>query len=122
LLIVDDVESLLFAQRAYFTKLGWEVDTTTTGSEARDLVREHDYDVAITDLRLSDDADENEGLDLVQFIRNTSPATRVVLHTAYGSSSVQMRASELGIHKLISKPQPLAELARILELLRAEAV
>jgi DNA-binding NtrC family response regulator len=115
LLIVDDVESLLFAQRAYFTRMGWSVDTTKSGGEARELVREHEYDAAITDLRLGDDDDEREGFDLVRFIRTTSPSTRVILHTAYGSPSLQGRAAELGVFRFVSKPQALVELARLLD-------
>lgn len=112
LLVVDDVDAILFAMRSYFRRGGHVVDTTGDRAEAKRMVVESLYDVAITDLRLGG-ADEVDGLDLAHFIRNASPSTRVVVLTAYGSPELEDRAARLGVERFLAKPQPLADLAEL---------
>lgn len=52
------------------------------------------------------------GLALARSIHQRSPATRVVLLTAYGSSRVEEEARRLGVESLLAKPQPLPALER----------
>lgn len=118
LLVVDDVEAILFAMRAYFRRGGFVVDTTGDRVSAKRMVVESAYDVAITDLRLGG-ADDVDGLELAHFIRHTSPATKVVVLTAYGSPELETRAARLGVERFLAKPQPLAELAALVHTLAA---
>ena len=101
LLVVDDVEAILFAVKSFFSVIGCTVDTTATRTEAKRLVVEREYDVAITDLRLGG-ADDTDGLDLAQFIRNASPATHVVVLTAYGSPELEARAQAIGVARFLA--------------------
>ena len=112
ILLVDDEEAILFALQDYLSAAGWRVATAASAEGAEELLATSRFAVAVVDLRLSPADDEHAGLAVVRRIRQRSPATRVVLLTAYGSPSVEAEAHRLGVDSLLAKPQPLAELDR----------
>ena len=112
ILIVDDEEPILFAMREYFAAHGFSVDCARETAEAESLLAHKDYAVAILDLRLSGTRGA-EGLDLVASVRAISPATRIILLTAYGSREIEAEARRLGADAFLHKPKPLAEVAQI---------
>lgn len=121
ILLVDDEASILFALQDYLTAAGWRVATADSAARAEALLATEPFAAAVVDLRLSpSDEDESEGLALVRRIRKSSPTTRVLLLTAYGSSRVQEEAARLGVAGFLQKPQPLARLhQRLAELVGA---
>jgi two-component system response regulator PilR (NtrC family) len=91
ILIVDDEESILFAMQEYFTALGYHVDCARELEDAKTLLARTPYAVAISDLRLTDNAG-TEGLALLDYIRQHHPATRVIILTAYGVPETEQEA------------------------------
>jgi DNA-binding response OmpR family regulator len=79
ILIVDDEKSiqLLFADE--LTEEGYEVITTGDGSELIGMIEKWRPDLVVLDIKLG----ENDGLDLLQDIRNTYYDLPVVMCTAY---------------------------------------
>lgn len=121
-LVVDDEEAILFALDDYLTAAGWRVATAASPGRADELLAGGEFAAALVDLRLAPGDDEGAGLALARRIRHRSPATRVVLLTAYGSPEVEEEARRLGVASLLAKPQPLPALERHLaELVGAEA-
>lgn len=112
ILLVDDEEAILFALQDYLCAAGWRVATASSADGAEALLAASRFAVAVVDLRLSPADDEHAGLAVVRRIRDRSPATRIVVLTAYGSPSVEAEARRLGVDSLLAKPQPLAELER----------
>lgn len=98
--------------REYFAAHGFSVDCTRDTAEAESLLAHHEYAVTILDLRLSGTSGA-EGLDLVAAVRAISPATRIILLTAYGSREIEAEAKRLGADAFLHKPKPLAEVAQI---------
>lgn len=118
-LVVDDEEAILFALDDYLTAAGWRVATAASIGRAEELLAAADFAAAVVDLRLSPGDDEGAGLEVARRVRERSPATRVVLLTAYGSPEVEEEARRLGVASLLAKPQPLPALERHLaELVR----
>lgn len=117
ILLVDDEEAILFALQDYLSAAGWQVATAASAEGAEELLEGSRFAVAVVDLRLSPADDEHAGLAVARRIRQRSPATRIVLLTAYGSPSVEAEARRLGVDSLLAKPQPLAELERYLRAL-----
>lgn len=107
LLIVEDSEPIRFGLTEYFTARGYQVDAAAELEEARATLREHEYDLVITDLRLSDHV---EGLDVISEVRERHPLTRVILLTAYGSPAVEAAAAHLGVNLFLQKPIRLSDL------------
>lgn len=112
LLIVDDEEPILFALREYFTARAWEVDCASEREEAEALIDSRSYAALIADLRLAGDG--HDGLELVGYATGRSPATHVVVLTAYGSPEIERAARHRGAEAFLHKPIPLAELERVI--------
>jgi DNA-binding NtrC family response regulator len=121
LLVVDDEDAIRFAMREYFSALGYCVVCSRDLAEAKARLAGATFGSVVVDLRLSS-AGEYEGLEMVSYLREHHPATRVMLLTAYGSPEVEAEARRRGAHAFLQKPQPLPEVARILcELMEPEA-
>lgn len=112
ILVVDDEEPILFAIRDYFEPLGWQVDCAQELEEAEALLSHIRYTLLIADLRLTG-IHSNEGLELIRFVRERSPWTRVIVLTGYGSVEIEGEAVGRGVDAFLQKPQPLAGLAEI---------
>jgi DNA-binding NtrC family response regulator len=118
ILIVDDEETILFAMREYFTILGYGVDCARELEEAKALLAHTSYAVVIADLRLTG-SHGTEGLELVEYVRQRQPLTRVILLTAFGSPEVEREARQRGAHAFLHKRMSLSEVAQVVaELLR----
>ena len=112
ILVVDDEEPILFAIRDYLEPLGWQVDCAQELEEAEALLSHIRYTLLIADLRLTG-IHSNEGLELIRFVRERSPWTRVIVLTGYGSVEIEGEAVGRGVDAFLLKPQPLAALAEI---------
>jgi DNA-binding NtrC family response regulator len=114
LLIVDDEDAVCFALQAYFGVRGFTVDVAATLAEAMERVEHGRYAAVIADLRLTG-SDGVEGLALLRHVRATSPTLPFVLVTGFGTAAVAAEAQRLGVSALLIKPQPLTELARVVD-------
>ncbi len=112
ILIVDDEDPIRFAMREYFRRQGYKVDCAQEKEEAEALLAHKCYSVAIVDLCLSG-VDGTEGLELVRFIRERCPRTKVVVLTAYGSAEIVIEAAKRGADTFLHKPMPLFEVEKI---------
>jgi ActR/RegA family two-component response regulator len=120
LLVIDDEETILRALQRYFRRIGYTVDCARELEEAEALATHVAYTLVIADLSLSGTG--VEGLEILRYLRSTSPNARVILLTAYGSPAVEREAHRRGAHALLHKPRPLADIARLAaELTRSHA-
>ncbi|HEX9942274.1 MAG TPA: response regulator [Thermoanaerobaculia bacterium] len=110
LLIVDDEVAILNAMKGFFAQQGFEVDAVSDREEAQDLLLLRSYTAVIADLRLSGSF-STDGLEIVSFVRERYPGTRVILLTAYGSPEIEAEAWRRGVDAFLHKPLPLAEIA-----------
>ena len=106
LLIVDDEESVLVTMKAILEMDGYTVTTTPRGVEAFELLRQHTFDLVMTDLRL-DDAD---GLAVLAEVRRQSPETVTIMLTGYASLDSAVRALREGAYDYLTKPCDVEEL------------
>jgi two-component system, response regulator, stage 0 sporulation protein F len=112
ILIVDDEEAILFAMREYFTTLGYRVDCAQELEEAKRLLAQVQYALAILDLRLIG-SHGTEGLELVEYARQRYPSTRVIILTAYGSPETKREALRRGADAFLHKRRSLPEVAQV---------
>ena len=112
LLIIDDEETILFSLTRYFSRLHYRVDTARELEEAEALVTYTSYDLVIADLSLTAGG-STEGLEILRFLRQHSPATRVILLTAYGTPVIESEATRRGADAFLQKPQRLSDIARV---------
>ena len=112
LLIVDDEEGIVLTMKEYFETFGHQVDVARGREEAEAFLLASSYSLMIVDLRLNPVRDA-EGLDLLAFVREQAPRTRVVLFTGYATPEVVSEARRLGADAFLQKPQALADVARV---------
>ncbi len=111
LLLVDDEDSFRRLTAKELARSGYAVEAAGSLEEARRLLSEHHFHVVLLDVRLPD----GSGLDLLGEVRESSPATEVVMLTAYGTVQEAIRAMKQGAYDFLSKPCRLGELEAVLE-------
>jgi DNA-binding response OmpR family regulator len=110
LLIVEDEVAILNALKSFFTLQGFEVDAVPDREEAEDLLILRSHAAVIADLRMSGSF-STDGLEIVSFVRERCPSTKVILLTAYGSPEIEAEAWRRGVDAFLHKPLPLSEIA-----------
>jgi DNA-binding response OmpR family regulator len=120
ILVVDDEESICLAMKEYLEHGGYDVDSAADRAMAEAFLAAGRYAVVIADLRLSA-AEPSGGLGLLRRVRETSPQTRTVLLTAYGSPEAEAEARRMGVDALLAKATGLREVASVVRRLLAHA-
>jgi DNA-binding NtrC family response regulator len=78
----------------------YEVETTNSPTEGTKLVREEDFDLVITDLKMPG----MDGMELFDELRDMKPEIPVIIITAYGSPEIAGEALKKGVTDFITKP------------------
>lgn len=102
-LIVDDEENLLNLLSKAIKSKDVEVVTANKIEDAEYAIKNTFFDVVIADIRLTGVLGR-EGLELLEYIRNKSPETEVIIMTAYGSEEIKQEAYEKGAYFYFDKP------------------
>jgi signal transduction histidine kinase len=105
-LVVDDEESVVVTIKAILQLDGYNVATTTSGVQARAMVRDVEYDLVLTDLRLED----GDGLDVLKAVREHYPETVTIMLTGYASLESAIQALRAGAYDYLVKPSEVEEL------------
>ena len=114
ILVVDDEEAILLAFKKLLQRPHIDVDTCESKEDAMNLLTKFTYDIVIADLRLSGTL-EQEGFEIIEFVKKKSPLTRVALITAYGNYGIQEKALKCGADFYFEKPVSIKNIYEILE-------
>jgi DNA-binding NtrC family response regulator len=82
------------------TSYGHEVVAVRDGQAAMAAFGEDKYDLVVTDLRMP----HVDGLELLKFLKETSPDVVVIMITGYGTVDTAVNAMKLGAFDYITKP------------------
>lgn len=88
ILIVDDEAAILMLYDEELTEEGYDVTTCSDGSQVLELIRKSKPDIVLLDIMLGDD----NGLDVLQEIRNTHYELPVVLCSSYPAFKYDMKS------------------------------
>jgi DNA-binding NtrC family response regulator len=111
ILVVDDEINIREALAALLNDDGYEVQTASSGEQALDTLREEAFNIVISDLRMAG----RSGLDILRWLRDTSPETEMIILTAYGTVEGAVEAMKLGAYDYISKPVDRRRLSLLIE-------
>jgi DNA-binding NtrC family response regulator len=100
ILVADDEINIREALAALLEGDGHCVSAAASSEQAMDFLREDQFDVVISDLRMNG----RSGLDLLRWIRDSCPATEVIILTAYGTVEGAVEAMKLGAYDYVAKP------------------
>lgn len=105
-LVVDDEEIARTNLEYILRKDGYLVSTAANGIEALAKVREHEFDLILTDLKM----EKMDGIQLLESVKQTAPATEIVMITGYATVSSAVDALKKGAAHYLPKPIDLDEL------------
>ncbi len=108
ILIVDDQPFVCDLFAKLLSKLA-TVMTSGTLEEAQRLISEHKPDLVISDLSLTESIGR-EGFALLEYVRATSPHTKVIIMTGVGRDDTKEEALKLGAVHFLRKPFSLSDL------------
>jgi len=103
ILIVDDEPTILLTLSHLLGNRDTTVITSSKIEEAEKALSRYRFDLAIADIRLSGMYGV-EGLELLSYIKKLSPATQVIIMTAYGSDEMRDDAYSRGAYYYYEKP------------------
>jgi two-component system, NtrC family, response regulator AtoC len=100
ILVVDDDEVMRTFIATILREDGYSVDTAPDGKTGLNKIRNRDFDLVMTDLKMPD----MNGVELMQKGREVRPDLRWVIITAYGSIGNAVDAMKAGASDYLTKP------------------
>ena len=100
ILIIDDEEIVSTSCRRILEPEGYSVKTADNGRTGFTLLKNHTFDLVITDLMMPD----MDGIEVLRKIRETWPDTEVIIMTGYGTVKTAVKAMKIGVFDYIEKP------------------
>ena len=116
ILVVDDDSSVRETLRQVLKDRGYQVTLAKNGEEALERLREQEYCLVLTDLRMPG----MQGIELMRKIRRAYPDVGVIIMTAYGTIDTAIEAMSHGAADYLIKPFAPEELFRVTERARRE--
>ncbi len=99
-LVVDDEPGMRTALRANFQLHGWRVETAGGVQEAARALDLTTFDLVVSDIRMRD----GDGFAVMCSVLKNSPATAVILLTAFGSVPEAVESMRSGAFDYLTKP------------------
>jgi DNA-binding response OmpR family regulator len=107
-LLVDDEVTVLLTMKAVLEISGFDVDTAASAREGKSKLKQREYQMVITDMRMESDA---AGREVIQAARNAAYHPAVALLTAFPEDDW----ADMGADKMLVKPMQTALLIRQIE-------
>ena len=106
LLIVDDEVGFVNILAKRLSRRNMEVASAYTGTEAIQILRKQDFDVAVLDLKM----EEMDGIEVLKIFKKMDPRLVVIMLTGHGSEQAAREGIEFGAFDYLTKPCELEEL------------
>jgi signal transduction histidine kinase len=101
ILVVDDEEDLHYVLARQLQMGGFQVETATDGEAAIQKLREREYPVIITDMKMP----RKDGLSVISAARELHPDTEIIVLTGHGTLENALQAFKAGnIFEYLLKP------------------
>jgi DNA-binding NtrC family response regulator len=114
ILILDDEPIVSKRLKPSLEKKGYEVETFTVSLDALKRVRERDFDIVITDLKM----EGLSGMEFMSEVKQQSPETEVIIITGFATMDTAKESFNKGVFDFLAKPFKLGEIAEVIR--RAE--
>jgi DNA-binding NtrC family response regulator len=106
ILIVEDEKILRVSLTDALIEEGYTILAVEEGKDAVSAIKQGDFSLVITDIRLPDIS----GIDVLRQCMNLSPATPVIMMTAFGNIEDAVESMRIGAFDYITKPFNLEEM------------
>jgi len=109
-LLLDDEPIVCERLKPALEKLGFYVESYTESQKAVDRVMEEQFDVLVTDLKMQ----KPDGLEVMEFVRQHSPGTRVIIITGFATVETATETMKSGAADFIAKPFRIRDLCDLI--------
>jgi len=116
ILVLDDEPIVGDRLKPALEKLGFEVEAFTDSQAAVQRIVEASFDVLVTDLKMQ----KPDGLEVMDFVKQQSPATKVVIITGFATADTARETMKGGAVDFIAKPFKIRELCDLIVKLTSE--
>ncbi len=106
LLLIDDEVGYVNVLSNRLSKRNFLVGKATSGSEAFQILRQKDFDVAVLDLKMED----MDGIEILKILKKMAPELAVIMLTGHGSAEAAHEGIKQGAYDYLTKPCELDEL------------
>jgi len=110
-LVVDDDSLMKDFLKEALGRSDYSVDLASTGEEALEKIKDRDYDIILSDIRMP----SMSGMELLKVTREYVPDAKVVMMTAYGTVENAVEAMKLGAFDYVMKPFSADEIELVLK-------
>jgi DNA-binding response OmpR family regulator len=110
-LLVEDNQGLLDTLADVLWSGGMEVGKALDAQAAFVMLAQEHYDVAVVDMILPGPS----GAEVIRKLKETSPATGIIICTAYYDNQLLLEARSLGVDQTIQKPADPAALIALIK-------
>jgi DNA-binding NtrC family response regulator len=114
IMVLDDEPIVCKRLKPALEKQGYEVDTFTQSSDAMEQIKQVDYDIIVTDLKMKG----VDGMQLLTEAKRRSPKTEVIVITGFATLETARQSFQQGVFDFIAKPFKLSEIQEVVK--RAE--
>jgi DNA-binding NtrC family response regulator len=104
--VLDDEVIVCERLKPALEKAGFLVETYTQSQQLIDRLAHECFDVLITDLKMN----KPDGLDVMRFVQQNYPATKVIIITGFATVDTAREALKSGAVDFIAKPFKISHL------------
>lgn len=101
ILVIDDEELVLDSVVMAMERLDFQVDSSSNMKSALEKLRENDYHLVISDIRMPED--KLAGMQILKIVKTDSPDTDVIMMTGFGTIENAVEAIHLGAADYVEK-------------------
>jgi len=111
ILIVDDEPRMRDLLHRAITSWGHKASVARSGEEALRVIQQEPPNIILLDLNLP----AMSGLEFLERVRETHPATEIIILTGFGDLDAAKKAIHLDVVEFLTKPAHLGELEQALD-------
>ncbi|MDY6934812.1 MAG: sigma-54 dependent transcriptional regulator [Spirochaetota bacterium] len=100
ILLIDDEPVVCGSCERFLGEEGYEIKTTLKGKEGIELIKNNEFDIVITDLKMP----EISGMDILEFTKKNYPEIQVIIITGYSTISNAVESIKKGAFDYLPKP------------------
>lgn len=105
-LLIDDEVGFADILAKRLNKRNMDVTPVYTGTEAVQIIRKQDFDIAVLDLKMED----MDGIEVLKIFKKAYPEMAVIMLTGHGSEQAAKEGIEFGAFDYLTKPCELEDL------------
>ena len=111
ILVVDDEKFIVEAISQHLRDSGYQVVGLVDSTKALETVRNEDFDLILTDLRMPGVS----GVDLARAVYDKDTDTQVIILTGYATLDSAIESVSLDVYSYLNKPFDLRELSQVVD-------